>query len=531
MRRIFAVLLTVAFLLPHTAVAADQGDLLQKIEALSRELDTLKTQLQEMQKKETVKEERITMVEKKAEAAEAPSWFKIGGDYRARLDSLRGKSADHFSFFDVFAANFGGPAPTVQRGQDFKNDTLLINRFGLNMEAKAVEDVTVKARLLMYKVWGHQTEEPVAGPGTAFFADRFFIFDGNTSHVPEDSVLRVDQAYATWSNVLGQPVWFSVGRRPSTGGIPTNVRQNLEKTGTAGIPGLLIDYAFDGLTLGWAPDIDALPGAYAKFCYGRGFDSGFRPNNGLKDVDFVGVNVVPYDTDALHIELQWDRAFNLFAFPEERFSSLFGSPNTNLGDVDQFGLTLMGKIDNLGPGALNWFGAAALSKTHPNSNLFGVNALLVGGPDVAVPVAGLMYDAPAFGGDKKSRTGTSFYVGARYDFKTTGTKIGAEYNYGSRYWLAFAPAADDLWTGKLGVHGNVYEVYLIQELNKKPIAKRGNAFFRLGYQYYDFNYTGSNNWVGQPKKISDLDNSPLNAQMFTPLKSAHDIYLTFDVLF
>ena len=101
-----------------------------------------------------------------------------------------------------------------------------------------------------------------------------------SGHVPQDSVMRVDYAYATVNNIFGAPAWFSVGRRPSTGGIPSNLRQNNEKMGTAGIPSLLVNYAFDGMTLGYAPDVEALPGAYVKLCYGRGFDSGFQPETG-----------------------------------------------------------------------------------------------------------------------------------------------------------------------------------------------------------------------------------------------------------
>lgn len=46
---------------------------------------------------------------------------------------------------------------------------------------------------------------------------------------------------------------------------------------------MLVDYAFDGMTLGYAPDIDTLPGTYAKICYGRGFEAGYNTNNDLKD--------------------------------------------------------------------------------------------------------------------------------------------------------------------------------------------------------------------------------------------------------
>ncbi|MBI3592715.1 MAG: DUF3373 domain-containing protein [Nitrospirae bacterium] len=519
MRKFFVVLLSLSLLLPLPAFAAEQGDLLQKIDALSKELDRLKQQMQEMQNKESVKEERITTVEKKAEAAAEPSWLTIGGDFRARFDSLHAKSVDIGAGKVMFGID--------PRGKNVANDNLMTNRFGLNLQAKATEDVTVKARLLMYKVWGHESEAPAAAGsnpgGNAFFADRFFNFDGNIGHIPKDNTLRVDQAYATWSNIGGVPLWFSIGRRPSTGGVPTNIKQNVEKVGSAGTPGLLIDYAFDGGTIGYAPDIDALPGAFAKFCFGKGFDSGFRlgsnnsgTNAKLNDVWFVGFNVTPYDTDNFHTEIQYSRAIGIFAFPESNVFS--GVNNTNVGDIDQLGAVISGKINNLGIGDLNLFLSPAVSKTHPNDNAMGL----------APGNYGLLWDP---GTEKKSRTGYAVYLGGRYDIKKTGTKLGLEYNHGTKNWITFAPAADDLWTGKLGTRGNVYEAYIIQELNKKPIAKRGNAFFRLGYQYYDFKYTGSNNWIGAPYKVSDLSTSFATPQMFAPLKKANDIYLTFDVLF
>jgi len=533
MKKFLVILLSLSLLLPLPALAADQADLLQKMEALSKELDRLKQQMQEIQQKETAKEERITVVEKKAEEAAGPSWLEIGGDLRVRLDSLKGKVHDYAMPTSLVAVP---PTSLGVQGYDVKNDSLLTNRFGLNLNAKATEDIQVKARLLMYKVWGHSTGDPVIGgyTGGAFFADRQSIFDGNVSHVPQDNTLRVDQAYATWSNIGGAPVWFSIGRRPSTGGVPSNLRQNLEKVGTAGVPALLVDYAFDGLTLGYAPDIDALPGAYAKLCYGKGFDSGFRNinrANNINDVNMLGINLVPYDTDNLHVEFQYQRAMSVFAFPDAYSTAMLtalgvtSTNNVNLGDIDYYGTVITGKIDNVGPGDLNLFASAAINKTRPNDSMFA-------------GAYGLLYTSTAAGGEgKKSRTGSAYYLGARYDIKSSGTKIGAEYNHGSKNWIAFDPASDDMWTGKLGTRGDVYEVYLIQELNKKPIAKRGKAFFRLGYQYYKFDHTGSSNWVGEPVKMSDLsvnDATPTKMykwQLMSPLKNASDIYLTFDVLF
>ncbi len=454
-----------------------------------------------------------------AEAADETSWLEIGGDYQFRFDSLKGTVHDYYNFQDVLAAQLGGPAPSITKGFDVKNDSLMTNRFGLNLRANALEDVTVKARLIMYKVWGHETSTPVNG---AFFADRASgSNDGTVGHIPQDNTLRVDYAYATWSNIGEMPLWFSVGRRPTTGGVPTNLRHNVEKTGTAGVPGILVDYAFDGATVGYAPDIAAMPGAYAKLCYGKGFDSGFVSSTSasLEDTEFYGVMAALYDTESLRVQIQYQKGANIFDAPSDG-SPLTGPVRHNLGDIDWIGGVVMGKISSL-----NLFFSAAQSQTHPNDQLFEVNA----GPPVGlVPVAGLLYDA---GSAAESRTGTAFYVGGRYDIDSTGTKIGAEYNQGSKNWIGMVPAADDIWTSKLGTRGSVYEIYIIQELKNKPIAKKGKAFFRLGYQLYKFDYTGSNGWIGAPKKISDLAATPANAQMLVPIEKATDIYTTFEVQF
>ncbi|ACM20531.1 protein of unknown function DUF3373 [Geotalea daltonii FRC-32] len=475
-----------AFTLPMPAMGADQ-DLQQKLDALSKEVEALKQQT------------------KKTDEKSIGRWLTIGGDYRFRVDSLRGKVPSYYQFMGPTAM------PVLMPESKPKNDALMTNRFGLNLKAKATKDVTVTTRLLMYKTSGNGTADAT---NAGFFADRSQILDGTIGHVPSDNTLRVDQVFATWSNIADQPIWFSVGRRPSTAGSPTHVRQNSERPGNGGVPGLLVDYAFDGLTLGYAPDIEALPGAYTKLCYGRGFEAGYSSQNNLRDTDMMGIQIVPIDTDPLRLDFQWNRGFNIFDNPN--------NVGNQLGDIDWYGLGALSTLKNVGPGNLNLFASTGMSITHPNGN----HALLAGAgsPDSG---AGLLMN----GTDVKDNTGYSAYVGLRYDLPT-GTKLGAEYNYGSKYWMPFDPAADDMWTSKLGTRGNVYEAYIIQELKLQPISSYlSKVFFRLGYQYYDFEYTGSNNWVGAPVKIADLTASPMNAQMFAPLKSAQNIYATFEVKF
>ncbi len=449
--------------------------------------------------------------------------LEIGLDYRLRVDSLKG-DVHSFTQYDPSKFASGGPAAVFVNVPGFttQNETVFMNRFGIHMKANPLEDVTIKAKLDMYKVSGHQTSNPVLGN---FFADRFGATnDGTVGHVPEDSIVRVDYAYATVSNIFGAPAWFSVGRRPSTGGIPSNIRQNNEKMGTAGIPSLMVNYAFDGMTLGVAPDIDALPGFYAKLCYGRGFDSGFQVKGAStpKDTDFYGLNSSIYDTENLHVELQYQLGRNIFDRPSD------AGVTTNLGDIHWLGGVVMGKVSNL-----NLFATGAVSKTNPNHNVSFVDLNQNGkfDPSMTNPEAGagLLINA---GDPVTGHKGTAVYVGARYDIASTGTKIGAEYNQGSKNWISMVPAEDDLWTGKLGTRGKVYELYVIQSLNRKAIAKKAEAFVRLGYQLYKFDYTNSNNWVGASQKISDLNINQMDkAQMFAPVDKASDIYLTFDVRF
>ncbi|MBP1728982.1 MAG: hypothetical protein H6Q56_1355, partial [Deltaproteobacteria bacterium] len=326
-----AVLLT-GLSLPLAANAADE-ELQKKVDQLSKEIELLKGQV------------------KKVDDKSLGKWLTIGGDYRFRLDSLRGEVPDYYQYMGPSAM------PVATKGYKPENDILMTNRFGLNLKAKATQDVTVTTRLLMYKTTGSQTDQAT---NAGFFADRNSIMDGTIGHVPNDNTLLVDQAFATWSNIAEQPIWFSVGRRPSTGGVPTNIRQNNEMPGNGGVPGLLVDYAFDGMTLGYAPDIDALPGAYGKICYGRGFEAGYNNNNNLNDTDMVGVAIIPYETDRLRLDLQWNRGMNIFDNPN--------NVGANLGDIDWYGLGALTNFKNVGPGNLTLFVSGGMSITHPNDN-------------------------------------------------------------------------------------------------------------------------------------------------------------------
>jgi hypothetical protein len=548
----------IAAAVPQAANAADE-DLVKRIEALSRELEQLKAQVKASDARSLKAADELKSQVKRVEDKSVGRWLTIGGDYRFRYDNLRGETQPFIDVAATFAnaqqqvggalAGFAqgmGAVRTYDQALAFlgqpqnqgmiqgigafaipvasykpENAALYTNRFRLDLHAKATQDVSVTARLLAYKVFGAQDDAAITNSGAApFFADRVGVFDGTLGHVPSTSYLSVDRAYGTWSNIGGRDLWFSVGRRPSTNGASSNLRLNEPRPGNGGTPSLLVDYAFDGMTVGYAPDLDGWPGAYAKICYGRGFESGYRstPANSIADTDMLGISVVPIDTDRLRVWAQWNRGFHIFDAPVMR-NTYFGNtgPRVDLGNIDWFGIGAMSTWKKVGAGDLNVFADAALSVTHPNGNVssqFGFQGLLTGG-----------FFAPEAPTSKK---GPAFAAGMRYDLPSR-TKLGLEYNHGSKNWITFAPAADDLWTSKAGVRGDVYEAYLIQELNGRPVSSFGaKAFFRLGLQYYDFDYTGSNNWVGAPVRISDVGGRMMT---LTPLKNAYNAYATFEVKF
>ncbi|RMG05458.1 MAG: DUF3373 family protein, partial [Nitrospirae bacterium] len=247
MRRVFAVFLALLFILPASAGAVTQEELMQKIQDLTRQLDELKKQMEDLQNQQMVQQADVQEAKEKADKF---SWLTIGGDYRFRYDYLKGTVNPHFNFSqfesglnDYFQSQMmlgnvmpvalpgmntvGVPidmatlmniqgAAAYQSDVDVKNKSLLLNRFRLNLKAQVTENISVKARLAMYKIWGHQTSDPITGDG--FFADRITPdgapFDGQVGHIPLNNTLYVDYAYATWSNIFNLPAWFSVGRRP-----------------------------------------------------------------------------------------------------------------------------------------------------------------------------------------------------------------------------------------------------------------------------------------------------------------------------
>jgi hypothetical protein len=367
----------------------------------------------------------------------------------------------------------------------------------------------------MYKAWGMESAW-TDDSGTAWPQ-----FDGNTTRTPSDNALRVDRAFVNFNNIGGAPVWFSIGRRPTTDGNPSNLRMNLsERSGTP----LVMDYPFDGISMGyaysWGGDIGT---GRVRVCYGRGFEDGLQyDGQPMDDMDFVGLSWDILKKGDRFLYAQSFLAANIVNYPnfqdpiiDANFGALSGmGDRDNLGNILHSTATYMDKI-----AGLNYFVTGGWSRTDPNES-------------------GMLNDYAAMamrqaGTNQESQDGYLAHVGIRYDIDPAGLKLGAEWNYGTEDWIGFTPGHDDLYQSKIATRGNVYEVYGIYDLpTGEAISKYAKTFMRLGYQRYEYKYSGSNDWNMKAYDLGDnIDLAKLGMLGMDPVESADQIYLTLEATF
>lgn len=555
--------------LPGVAAASagkTPSDLNQRIDELSRQLDELRAQLakqnEDVADMGSTVEDMDWKLEEKSSAWDLAARFQFYGDFRGRLDYMTSSTADQYTvnqitqgFSMALAAppaqgGFGfGPGPysidtirmavqgmrmyspqqraglfqmmglTPVQSYDVDSDTLMTNRFRLNMRVKATEHVTFKARLAMYKTWGMESN-PAATLNSPFALDSFMM-DGNSTRQPVDNVLRVDRAFFNWSAIGGMPIWLSVGRRPTTDGPPEHLRLGTGERMAS--PIAYMNYAFDGATLGYAYEWGSqeLGVGRVRFCYGRGFEDGIN-SSALNDMDFAGFNWDIAQSGNRLLNLQVFEAFNLVNTPDGvtypnplELSGLVPYQNgildkQNLGNIYHTTLVYMDKV-----GDLNWFVSGGWSRTDPSGYDELGNSLL-----------GSWWEP------LEDKDGYSVYAGVRYDIDDLRLKLGLEYNWGSEDWISMSPAHDDMFNSKLAVRGQVFEAYMIYDLpTGEAISKFAKTFMRLGYQYYKYDYSGSGSWLGAPADVDDLAGDPLLAQFYPALDDMSQVYLTFDIFF
>lgn len=529
-------MLALAGLIALPAVAGASGgananDLERKIEELSMQLDQLKAQMAEgaggVSKDDFADlSETVGDLEDRSEAWDLAARFKFYGDFRARLDSYSLERAS---------------------GAKAHNSTLWTNRFRLNMRVKATENVEFKARLAMYKAWG--TPTTVRGAGQNGLGQVFPMWDGNSTRNPSDNALRVDRAFINWNNIGGAPFWFSIGRRPTTDGPPSQIRMGADSR--LATPIAYMDWPFDGISMGYAYrwGSEAMGTGRVRFCYGRGFEDGLNEDdaNLYNDMDFGGISWDVMKKGDRFINLQSFLAVNVFNYPDFQdpvINQMATMPRDQggYGDRMQLGNILhttgvyQDKISDF-----NFFAVGGWSQTQPNDNGMFNDAIGMGaagqmaaqGMSPQQIAGGLSMMGLEGTPNTSSENGYSIFLGARYDIDAIGLKLGLEYNYGSEYWIAMNPGHDDMYQGKLATRGSVYEIYGIYDLpTGDAISKYARTFIRFGWQHYEYDYSGSMDWNVKPYDLGDdaiMGMAQQGGMDF--VESADQVYLTFEAFF
>jgi len=491
-----------------------------------KEIADLKSQMKAL---EDNQKQAFDDLDERSEAWDLASRVQFFGDFRARGDWYKNDLVTTpfniqswfgenqlASLNDLRNAFFGGQLNPLD-DDEMKNTSIFTNRFRLNMRVKATENVDFKARLAMYKTWGTSTLPPNL---TQF---GYPSFDGTSSREPSDSILRVDRAFVNWNNIGGQPIWFSVGRRPTTDGPAAQIRMGLDER--MATPTAYMDWPFDGISVGYAYanlfGIQDAPGRI-RFCYGRGFENSLQydaTSVDLNDTDFAGLSWDIYSKGNKLAYLQSFMVFNAFNFPEfddqatNAFYDFFLNGRQNVGDVLHTSGVYMDKWENL-----NYFASAGWSRTMPDDS--GMFNDLVGN---------FLNGTQTVNDDNED--GYNIWVGARYDMDDLGLKFGLEYNHGSQYWIGMTPGHDDLYSSKLATRGDVYEAYLIWDLpTGEAISKYAKTFMRFGYQHYDYDYTGGSDWNIKPYDI-DKAEAEYYGMLSPSIDKADQVYVTFEVYF
>lgn len=508
---------TAALLLSSMCACPALADESGEIKALQEKITSMNEELSELQ----------TRVDK-TELHTATDKLSWGVDLRVRADSihydnmLMAPPALTGAFFvpaDQGGFN-GATVPQIQQGMggmiaagmvpppdrnNVDNDTIMTNRLRLNMKAKVNQHLDFAGRVSSYKTFGDSTGVKV------FQGMNDVTFDGTTTSLPRGDQLRLERAYFNVKGDWGRvPVNFSLGRRPSTEGSPLEY-QNYGMVGGSPLAHI-INWQFDGASMAFAlEDLSNIPGFAVKLCYGIGFESGwgnsYSLSNQVEDVHLTGFITTLYDDGSSVATVNYAHAFDItdgfagltvqpFTAARNPDGSISFAPNTgsfisriepatNIGDWDALNFLFTQNLEEATELDIDTF--VSLSYTHTNPSTVS-----------RIPFYEIMGDGLlSSNGDLQNRNGYGIYAGVILPVYE-GSKLGFEYNYGSKYWFNFTGAEDSLVGSKLATRGSVYEVYFNQ-----PVYS-DNFFVTVGSRLYDYEYTGSGNPLGAPVAISDL---------------------------
>lgn len=465
-------------LLLSTALIAS-SDYDRRLKSLEDQLHSLQQEHQTLQAENSEVSEILDQVERKS----ILDRMNLGAELQLRLDSFA--YDNHFIEGENTPDYIADPSGGIQRRDDFtKNyDPASMVRFRFNMSANLLKDLSFHGRIVVVRssqsyqrlcILSHDIKS--ANAVTAFDVDRAYF----------DYKFNKDSLY---------PMVLSAGVLPTTGGTPLqysefNVRQSL-------YPALVFDMDSYGLIL--TTNLSSLLNqeSFIRAIVARAYT--------------LNPNLYPYQCNRENI----DNAEIYGLFFDSRFSdkSLFSigmnflnnlkahpylGPNISTEDAHVLGSMMtigMGlDVEEIAETPLTLFLHTAMSLPDGNDKKDDYQI----DPDRYVNGVGFTQDnkvgyseADYAQGTMLGDQGYSIYTGMQYRVNATW-HLGAEYNYGSRYWFAATQGAEDMYN-KLAIRGHVGEGYLTWNFHEE-------MFVKAGYMYTQEEYTGSGWHFGEPAK-------------------------------
>jgi hypothetical protein len=433
-------------LLSATVIAGLFAD--ANVEQLQKQIEQLKQQLNNVEKKIDKQNDRYYS---KVSPIVANTHLFWSYDLRTTIDKINEKTSDNKNHKNTIFTNRVILTGVAQPSENLKGNLVIQanNMFGMN--------------------------------NTSNYQNVSWV----NNETPDDNTIRVKEAYFNYWFGEDNGYMFSAGRRPATNGYPANLRENDRPKSPLAH---LVNMEFDGFsfTIG-NPIISKLSekfedwGTSFKVCAGRGYSSSQGKwasdgtnytKNALKDMDFAGFIIVPYDdgqyslkTESLwawHVQgAQLDMATRQTAMKE--FGNYFGF-NAVLA-ANGIGDEISDFLDDT-----KAFISYALTKTESNGEYAYINT-------------------PQGNIKAKDRRGQSIWVGFDVPGLRDNDRFGLSYVRGTKYFRAMTYGEDTLVGSIAAVRGHAIDAYYHTQIIPHLTAS-------IRATYINYGHAGSDGFFG-----------------------------------
>ncbi len=439
------------------------------IEDLQKQLQALQAQIQELKKAQETQAKEVKEVKNTQQAQDERYMKKVAP--MASNNHLFW-NLDLRSTYDHVAQKVSAYQDTTG-SHDSKtyHNNILTNRVILTGVAKPSDNLKATVRIEANNIYGMQSETQ-----NSPYTNSSWV----ANETPDDTTVRVKEAFFNYHFGEDGEYMFSAGRRPATEGYPANLREGDSPSSPLAH---LINMEFDGFSFEISnealPDIFSDYGTWLKFCAGRGYSSskgkwqsdGTSYSKDDKDnMDFAGFILVPYDNGQYSV---WTET--VWAWHVQGYQMDMATQKSTMKDFgDYFGENIMFRADGIGDGINDFlddtkaFVSLAISKTSTNGEYAYTNT-----PGNIVA---------------KSHTGHSIWIGADMPAGEDG-RFGVSFVKGSKYWKNMTYGEDTLVGSMAAVRGKAYDVYYNKEII--PHLTAG-----LRYTYLDYEHPGSDGFFG-----------------------------------